>query len=163
MFIALFVYPGLVLIFQGFSQYSSLISSQSWSPNSMKQHTKQKYMKYIWSFGLSRSVFMNLKDSCLHYISNQSASQSVLGLQAMLSSALQSSSLWRARLTNELKPCNFNFYCTPLQLLECSCCAVRGGLGTLTFFTLGLILVTVHRKSHCAIIIIWLGMLWSIM
>lgn len=144
MCLLLFLYIQVfVLIFQLFTQYSSLISSQSWSPNSMKQHTKQKYKKYIWSFGLHRSVFMNLKDSCLHYISNQSASQSVLGLQAMQSSVSQLSALWRAQLTYELKPCNFIFYSTPLQLLEWPCCAVREGLGTLAFFTIGLIPVTV--------------------
>lgn len=55
----------------------------------------------------------------------------------------------------ELKPCNFNFYSTPLQLLEWPCCAVRGDLGMLAFFILGLIPV----MAHSAAIIIWLGML----
>lgn len=162
----LFLYiQAFVLTFQVFSQYSSVISSQSWSPNSMRRHTKQNSNKRIWSSGSLWSVFENLQDSCLHHISNQSASQSVLGLQALPSSVSQSSSLRRAQLTYELKPCNFNFYSTPLHLLEWPCCAVRGGLGTLAFFMLGLIPVTAHSagKSHRAVIIIWLEMLWSIM
>lgn len=134
-------------------------------PNSMRRHTKQNSNKCIWSFGLLWSVFENLKYSCIHHINNQSASQSVLGLQSLPSSVSQSSSLRRTQLTYELKPCNFFFYSTPLQLLEWPCCAVRGGLGTLVSFMLGLIPITAHSagKNHHAVIIIWLELLWSIM